>query len=72
MKKQALREFLMEAIGVFALCFFGGLATISQPYSIPVANSTQEIGIPVPLQIGIAHGLILGIFIGLTGIVKGP
>ena len=72
MKKQALREFLMEALGVFALCYFGGLASISLPYSIPILNSDKEIGIPVTFPVAVAHGLILGLFICITGKVKGP
>lgn len=72
MKKQALREFLMEAIGVFAFCYFGGLASISLPYSIPIVNSDKEIGIPVTLPVAVAHGLILGLFIAIAGQVKIP
>jgi hypothetical protein len=72
MKKQALREFLMEFFGVFTLCYFGGLASISLPYSIPIINSDKEIGIPVTFPVGVAHGLILTLFIAVAGAVKNP
>lgn len=70
--RQDVRDFLIEALGVFSLCYFGGLSCISLPYSLPIYGFDKSIGIPTTLPIAVAHGTILGLLIIIGGAVKGP
>jgi glycerol uptake facilitator-like aquaporin len=71
-KKQDIRDFVVEALGVFSLCYFGGLSCISLPYTLPIFGTDKDIGIPVTLPIAVAHGIILGMLIIIGGGIKGP
>lgn len=69
-RKKDIRDFIVEALGVFSLCYFGGLSCISLPYTLPIFGTDKDIGIPVTLPIAVAHGIILGMLIIIGGTVK--
>jgi glycerol uptake facilitator-like aquaporin len=69
-RKKDIRDFVVEALGVFSLCYFGGLSCISLPYTLPIFGTDKDIGIPVTLPIAVAHGIILAMLIIIGGTVK--
>ena len=70
--RQEIREFITEGLGLFSLCFFGGLSVITQPFSMPVGDGSKNFDVPTVLPIAVAHGIILGIVIIIGAAVKGP